>query len=321
VNMLAFMLRLFRLPVGRLPRPDTIVVSSPSLFPFLPAERLACRFDARLLLEVRDIWPLSLEELTGMPHRHPLLTAMRWVERRAYRTADAIVSVLPNGADHLVANGAREGTITVIPNGVALEPTVGGAAAVPARVAEIARQHAFNLGFVGTLGLANAIDALIAAADRLKDEDIGFLIVGHGPAASELEALAAHLPNVTFLGAVPKADVPATLGAFDVCYVGYHRSPLYRFGISPNKVFDYMSAARPVVLAAEAANDPVSDGGCGVTVPPDDPAALAEAILRIRAMSAPERERLGSSGRAFVEREHSYASLAGKYAAVLDAAC
>ena len=130
--------------------------------------------------------------------------------------------------------------------------------------------------------------------------------------------MAADLDNVTFVGPVSKRDVPTTLASFDACYVGYHRTPLYRFGIAPNKVLDYMAAARPIVLAAEAANDPVRDAGCGITVEPDDPAAVADAIRGLRNMAESERAELGSRGRAYVERVHTYARLAERYERVLD---
>jgi len=123
-----------------------------------------------------------------------------------------------------------------------------------------------------------------------------------------------------FTGSVAKTDVPATLRAFDACYVGYHRSPLYRFGIAPNKVYDYLAAGRPVILAAEAANDVVHDATAGLTVPPDDPAALADAIRTLRDMTPSERAQLGANGRTWVEREHSYRALARRYLAVLQAA-
>ena len=179
-------------------------------------------------------------------------------------------------------------------------------------------RYAFTVGFVGTLGSANAIETLIDAARLLSDHDIGFVLVGQGSEEEHLRALAADLRNVAFVGPVDKSEVPATLRGFDVCYVGYHESPLYRFGISPNKVFDYMAAGRPIVLAAAAANDPVRDAGCGLTVAPDNPAVLAEAILALRALTPLERAALGANARAYVEREHTYATLARLYVQVLE---
>jgi glycosyltransferase involved in cell wall biosynthesis len=319
LNMVAFMARLYRLPLRRLPAPDAIVMSSPSLFPILPVERWSARFKARLIVEIRDIWPLTLEELGGLPRWHPLVVLLRWLERRAYRVADAVVSVLPAARPHLESRGMPPSRLTVIPNGVSPDALLAAddASPTPAPVRTAADGHPFNVGFVGTLGSANSLDALIEAARLLSGEDIGFVLVGQGPEEGRLRALASGLDRVSFVGPVARQDVPATLASFDVCYVGYHRSALYRFGISPNKVFDYMAAARPIILAASAANDPVQEANCGLTVAPDDPAAIARAILAMRATPAAERARLGANGRSFVEREHGYPALADRYLPVL----
>jgi glycosyltransferase involved in cell wall biosynthesis len=99
--------------------------------------------------------------------------------------------------------------------------------------------------------------------------------------------------------------------------VGYQSSPLFRFGISPNKVFDYMAAGRPVILVGSAGNDPVRDAGCGVTVTSNDPAALAGAIRSLRLLPSSELSRLGANGRAYAEKTHAYPILARRYLAAL----
>lgn len=319
VNMIVFTLRLYRLPLGRLPTPDAIIVSSPSPFPILPVERWARRWRCRLVFEVRDLWPLTLQELGGLSPRHPLVAVMSWFERRAYRVADVVVCVLPAARSHFEAHGMAPEKLRLIPNGVSDEALAEPTSAPPERVREAITAGTFTLGFVGTLGMANALEALIGAARLLVDEDVRLVIVGHGPDEDRLRALASGLANVDFVGAVAKADVPATLRTFDACYVGYHRSPLYRFGIAPNKVYDYMAAGRPIILASQAANDPVRDADCGITVEPDDPIALSEAIRWLRAMPSSQRARLGANGRAYVEREHSYRGLAQRYLSVLQA--
>ncbi len=317
LNMVVFMLRLYRLPIRRLPSPDAIVVSSPSLFPILPAERWSRRLPAKLIFEVRDVWPLTLQELGGLSPWHPLVAVMRWFERRAYRIADAVVSVFPAAGPHFVSSGLAPSKLAVIPNGVSPDAIAGGAPEAPEHVRIATRGGRFVVGFVGTLAVANAIEVLVGAARILAEEDIDFVIVGQGSEEERLKALAAGLTNVVFLGPIAKGDVPATLREFDVCYIGYHRSPLYRFGISSNKVYDYMAASRPIILAAEAANDWVGAADCGLTIPPDDPRALAEAIRSVKAMSRERRAELGANGRAYVEREHTYAALARRYVPIL----
>jgi glycosyltransferase involved in cell wall biosynthesis len=316
VNMAAFAAALEGLPTRRLRRPDAIVVSSPSLFPILVAARWARRFGARLVFEVRDIWPLTLQELAGLSPRHPLVAIMQRLEDYAYRVSDSVVSVLPAADRHMVARGMDPAKFHYLPNGVDLDgPQSSGEA--PRSVRAAVRPGAFTIGFIGTLGRANVLETLIDAARLLDPAAYQVVLVGHGSEGEALAARAAAVSNVAFAGPVAKERVPSVLRLFDACYVGYRRSPLYRFGVSPNKLYDYMAAGRPVLFAADAANQPVGEADCGRTVPPEDPVALADAIRSLAACSSAERARLGANGRSYVERHHSYGRLAGELAEIL----
>jgi glycosyltransferase involved in cell wall biosynthesis len=315
VNMAAFAAALEGLPTSRLPAPDAILVSSPSLFPVPIAARWARRFGARLAFEVRDIWPLTLQELGGLTDRHPLVAGMQRIEDYGYRAADTVISVLPAAKDHMVSRGMPREKFHYLPNGIDLGSRT--AAEPPAAVRDARRDGTFTVGFVGTLGHANVLETLIDAARLVGPDEARFVVVGQGPEREGLEARAAGVPNVTFTGAIPKAQVGAAIGLFDACYVGYRRSPLYRFGVSPNKLFEYMAAGRPVIFAADAANQPVREADCGRTVAPEDPAGLAAAIRALIACSPAERTRLGTNARAYVERHHDYARLAGELETLL----
>lgn len=319
LNMAAFALRLERLPVHGLPRPDAILVSSPSLFPLPVAVRWARRFGARLAFEVRDIWPLTLQELAGLSDRHPLVVLMRWLEDYGYREADVVVSVLPAAAAHMVSRGMDPAKFHYLPNGIDLagRPMGAGHGAAPDPVRAAIRPGTFTVGFVGTLGRANVLETLIDAARLLEPGEAQVVVVGHGPERDQLVARAADVPSVAFVGPVPKDQVGAAIALFDACYVGYRRSPLYRFGVSPNKLYEYMAAGRPVLFAADAANQPVQEADCGRTIPPENPAALASAIHSLGACSPQERERLGANARAYVARHHDYARLGERLAAIL----
>jgi glycosyltransferase involved in cell wall biosynthesis len=316
LNMAAFAALLEALPTSRLPRPDAIVVSSPSLFPVPIASRWARRLGARLVFEVRDIWPLTLQELGGLSSRHPLIAAMQRLEDYGYRVADSVISVLPGAREHMVARGMDPTKFHYLPNGVDLDGAPGPGDA-PAAIRDAVRPGAFTVGFVGTLGRANVLETLIDAARLLDPDEVRVVIVGHGPERDQLVQRAGGAPNVSFAGPIPKRDVAAALRLFDACYVGYRRSSLYRFGVSPNKLYDYMAAGRPVLFAADAANQPVEEADGGLTVAPEDPAALAAAITSLAGASEAERARLGVNARAYVERRHEYRRLAGELAEIL----
>jgi glycosyltransferase involved in cell wall biosynthesis len=202
-----------------------------------------------------------------------------------------------------------------LPNGIELDGRRNGAA--PDLVRAAIRPGAFTVGFVGTLGRANVLETLIDAARLLEPDGVEVVVVGHGPEREQLVARADGASNIAFVGPIPKEAVAPALGLFDACYVGYRRSSLYRFGVSPNKLYDYMAAGRPVLFAADAANQPVREADCGRTVAPEDPQALADAIRSLAAASPEERERLGANARAYVAEHHDYARLADRLAEVL----
>lgn len=161
-------------------RPDVIVYSSPSPVAYLSAQHLAKRFNARLVFEVRDIWPLSLMELGGYSKKHPFIRFMQWVEDRAYRKSDRVVSNLKNAVEHMVNRGMSPEKFTWVPNGFSLDEVN-----LKTPLNESARRHLpkgkFIIGYTGTLGVANAMDTFIEAADRLKSRDeIAFVLVGDG---------------------------------------------------------------------------------------------------------------------------------------------
>jgi glycosyltransferase involved in cell wall biosynthesis len=107
--------------------------------------------------------------------------------------------------------------------------------------------------------------------------------------------------------------VPAFLAAIDIAYIGWQRVPIYRFGIAPNKLMDYMMAGCAVLHSVEAGNDPVAESGCGLTVAPEAPEAIADGLRRLAALPLAERQAMGERGRHFVLAHHTYPVLAQRF--------
>jgi glycosyltransferase involved in cell wall biosynthesis len=324
-NMAAFVTRLLR-DGGQLAaslKPDVVIASSTYPLDIWPAYRIARRAGARLLFELHDLWPLSPMELGGYSRWHPFIMLLQAAENFACRHADAIVSILPKVGAHLEAHGMAPGKLHLVPNGVDpnewqergpdLDPPLSTA------IDRLKQDGKFVVGYAGTHGLSNALQTLLDAAARLRGHSIAFVLVGAGPQKAELQrsAAALGLSNMHFFDPIPKAQVPSLLRRFDLAYIGWHRQPLYRFGISPNKLIDYMMAARPVLHAVEAGNDPVAEAGCGVTVPPEQPHAVADAILCLMALGPEQRARLGQCGREFALANHTYPVLGQRFLTAL----
>lgn len=322
-SMLSFLLHLWR--DGRVLacdfKPDLVIASSTYPMDIWPAQRIAKAAGAKLVYEVHDLWPLSPMELGGMSRWHPFIMWAQMAEDYAYRHADKVVSMLPKAQDYMCSRGMRADKFAYVPNGVD-EKEWSDPQPLPLEVAQslqaIRERGLPIVGYAGTHGLANALDDLLNAAHRLQDQ-AEVVLVGTGPERERLQArvMSEGLGNVHLLPSVSKQAIPSLLATFDVAYIGLQAQPLFRFGISPNKLMDYMMAARPVVMAINAGNDPVGESGCGITVPAGDVEAITQAVLRLTALPTAEREAMGQAGRAFILRNQTYTQLAQKFVGAL----
>jgi glycosyltransferase involved in cell wall biosynthesis len=300
-------------------RPDVVIASSTYPMDIWVARRLARLAKAKLVYEVHDLWPASPVELSGMSPGHPFILMCQKAENDAYRDADVVVSMLPKVAGHMAAHGLDLKKLHIVPNGISPEEWSGDTPPLDAAVRErIAQERAAGrsvIGYAGSHGEPNALDVLLDAAASMRDEPVSFVLVGGGHEKERLAARVAAegLGRVVMLPPVPKAQIPALLAEFDVAYIGWQRVPLYRFGIAPNKLMDYMMAGRAVLHSVEAGNDPVAEAGCGLTVPPESPAAVVAGLRRLIATSPAERAAMGERGRAFVQAHHTYPVLADRF--------
>jgi len=320
-NIWAFLSRLWRDTPALVDQftPDVVIASSTYPMDIWVARRIAGRARAKLVYEVHDLWPASPIELSGMSPRHPFILLCQKAENDAYRDADVVVSMLPKVAAHMRDHGLDLRKLHIVPNGIALDEWQGEGAPLAAEL--VARLDALRaagrviVGYAGSHGLPNALDVLLDAAALLRDEAFAFVLVGDGHEKARL-APRVHdegLSHVLLCAPVPKAQIPALLAQFDIAYIGWQRVPIYRFGIAPNKLMDYMMASRPVLHSVEAGNDPVAEAGCGLTVAPESAAAVAAGLRALAALPPDERAAMGARGRAFVQAQHSYDVLARRF--------
>lgn len=321
VNIAAFLLQLgwrSRALVAEL-RPDVVIASSTYPLDIWVARRIARLAGARLVYEVHDLWPLSPIEIGGMSRGHPFIRLCQKAEDDAYRDADTVISMLPRVLDHMTRHGLDPARLHIVPNGIDPDewdrdtPLAEGPLAAHLQAAQAAGLTV--VGYAGSHGKPNALDTLLDTAAALRDEPLAFVLVGGGHERARLRQRVADegLTRVAMFPPVPKAQVPALLRRFDIAYIGWERQPLYRFGIAPNKLLDYMMAARPVLHAVEAGNDPVAEAGCGLTVAPDDVRAIADGLRRLAALGVDERRALGERGRRYVMSRHTYPLLAQRF--------
>lgn len=317
-NMATFGWRVWRGPLSkRLKRPDVIVGSSPHLLAALAGQRLARKLECASVFEVRDLWPESLVQLDVMSTHHPFVLAARALERMIARDSDMIVTTMPNAVEYLDRLGVPRDRVSWVSNGAELS---GQLAAQP-------RGHEdrgeFCFVYAGAHGPPNGLESLLDAASILMTDErarsIRFDLYGNGVEKGRLveRAMTEGLTNVRFHEPVPKTEIPATLGAADALILLIPPSPLYRYGVSMNKVFDYLAAGRPILIATSAWNNPVADADAGLSVPPGDAPALAERVIEMAAWSEQVLAEAGRRGRAHVAANYDFAVLAERFETVL----
>ena len=305
----------FSLPINLLKKPDIIIVSPMATFPIVSGYKWAKKFNAKLIYEVKDIWPLTLIELGGYSPNHPFIKLMEWFEKFAYKKADRVVSVLPYAYKHMEKQGLDINKFVYIPNGICLEDYEEIENA-PKEVLDMFPKNKFVVIYAGTFGKANALEYLIKAADILKEyKDIHFVLVGKGMEEENLKSLVGklNLRNVTFLPPVSKKQIQDLLRRSDVCYIGAKKKRIYKYGVSANKIFDYMYAEKPILYAINSENNIVKDANCGICAEAENPKSIAEGILKLYKMNNKERGRLGKNGKKYLLKYHTFKVITDKF--------
>lgn len=303
-----------------LTKPDVIIYSSPSLVGYLGAEKLAKKINVPLVFEVRDIWPLTLCEVGGYSTNHPFIKLLQIIEKRAYKNSDFIISNLKNSYNHMQSLGMNPNKFAWIPNGF-LKEEVENADPLEAHTVEQLPKDKFVIGYAGTFGVANALDSLISAASQLTQySDIAFALVGQGKLKAKLQNQVTKLglKNIYFVDAIPKPQVQSVLQTFDVCYIGLTKDPLFRFGVSPNKLFDYLYSGKPIIYAIDSGlYTPVADAQAGIQIEPENAQQIVKAVLEMYNMTTEQRIEMGRNGHKEAVNSYEYGSLSERLASVL----
>lgn len=325
-NMLTFLAGLYRYQaqITTQGKPDAVIASSTYPLDIYPARHIAKKNGAKLIYEVHDLWPLSPMELGGMSPHHPYIMLMQAAENYCYKYSDAVVSILPCAKEHMVEHGMAPEKFVCIPNGIVKEdweaPIDPEKTPYHDLLSQFHREGYFLIGYTGAHGIANALDSFIEAGGMLKDKKIKLILVGQGPERDRLMQKVVDLGlknTVELLSAVKRSDVPALLSQMDALYVGLQRQPLFRFGVSPNKLMDYMMASKPVIFAIEAGNDMVKDAGCGISVPPEDSTAIAKAAMELSSTDPEKLVEMGKRGHEYILKNHEYQILSDRFLEVL----
>ena len=267
-------------------------------------------------MEVRDLWPKTLIDIGKYKKTDPVVRVLAMLEKFLYAKADKIIVLLPSARDYIVPLGISGDKIVWISNGVDLSN-------FPLEAPSADNDSTFKVIYLGAHGIANALDIVLDAARVIQErgnDPIKFIFVGDGDGKDKLRTYAKKLDlkNVEFRDPVKKNMVRSVLNEADVLVIPIRMKEIYKYGISQNKLFDYMASAKPVILSGDPVNNPVRDSGGGIFVPSEDPAKLADAVMTLYNMTLGERVAMGMKGRDYVEKNNSIPVLADKLQKVIE---
>jgi len=291
-------------------KPDIIYASSPHPFNGLAGMYLARKYKCPFILEIRDLWPETWVAMGATTKKSILYKVFAYIEKVLYKNADKIITLTAN-KDYYISVGVDEKKVEIVSNGVDLEKYDSLLKEEsPIKLLE----NKFNILYTGAHGTANCLDNILEVAKLIKNDDIVFNFIGEGEKKEELikKSEEYNLKNVRFYPPINKNLIPNTLKNGDVMIVVAKNTPLYKYGISFNKIFEYFASSRPIIFSGNVANDMVKEANAGISVEAENIEQIKEAVLSLYNMSEEERKILGKNGRKYVEENYDTKVLSKK---------
>lgn len=300
-------------------RVDVVYASTPHLLTPVAGWLLAKWHRAAFVLEVRDLWPRSMVELGHLRAGSGLHQVLSGLERALYHAADRIVVVTAGWERHFASLGIGADKLVVVSNGA--DPADFAATVSREQARESLGLSGFVACYAGAHGPANGLDAILDAARELPD--VTFLLVGDGLDKPRLESRAVRegLGNVRFHDPVPKHALADLFVAADLGLHTLADAQLFREGMSPNKLYDYLAFGLPAITNAGGEAEQVlaaADAGLGCGHPSADAGGLAVAVAKLAGLSRADRVAMGARGRSYVEAHKSRTAMAARLRQALE---
>jgi glycosyltransferase involved in cell wall biosynthesis len=314
-SWIEFELRLFFWIKSQKTKPDLVIVSSLSLLTFMTGVWVKKKYNCRLFVEVRDIYPLTLVALGKLTKENFLIKLLSKIELFGYDKADLILSSLFNFNEYILENSKKNiSKLRFIPMGI--DPDYYNQYLETPYTIQKIPSNKFIVAYFGSFGLTQATSVIFDVIKLLENEpSIFFLIAGCGQEKEKGLIKIMGQNNYKDLGLINKKRVPLYLSCAHLALNPWLNNRIYKYGISPNKWMDYMFAGIPFIVSYDGEIEMLKKAGCATIIPPEDPHRLKEEILKYKEMNPKDRRRMGLLGKHFLLENLTYE----KHAATLSA--
>lgn len=318
LSWLDFEWLLFRFKRKLVNKPDVVIISSLSIFSILYGFFLKRKYDAFLVFEIRDIWPLTMTEEGGFSKYHPLVILIGMIEKFGYKVADLVVGTMPRLDLHVKNRLGYSRPFHCSPLGFNANDYSENFLEEESKFEHLFPQNKMIIGYAGSIGITNALEPFISAIKMLDTNPyIHFMIVGSGDLKESFEHDLFGCKNVTFLPRIEQNDVKYFLSRCDVLYLSTKYSKVWDYGQSMNKVVEYMLARKPIIASYAGFPSMIDEANCGKFIKPAEGEHIEEnikdAFLEMFHLGCEERNRLGERGYQWIKQHREYSYLAQLY--------
>jgi len=317
LNFVSYALRAYKISHYYKERPDIIIGSSPPPFCALIAFIVSRRKKAKFFYEVVDLWPQFFVEVGAFSNWHPITIGLRFIEKVLSRKADKILALWTRMDLYFQKYGISHEKIVWMPMGINCKEITD----------ELIYQRkdrcSFAVMYRGRFGLTQDMKLILQAAKILQEGDyknIYFLLVGEGPEKENLIRTrdVMGLKNMKFRNFLPKDQMRKDMAEADVFIGSLPDLPCFsKYGMISTKLLDYLSAHRPIIFTTTIKDNLVAKSGAGFILPPNDPQAMAKAIIKIATMPSEERAKMADKGVRYIKKNHDVKLLARKLESLL----
>ena len=315
LSMIEFMVKVFFYEKKIKEKPEVIYCSCPHPFNGLISWYLSKKYKAKFILEIRDLWPETWVEMGAITRESIIYKVFAWIEKFLYTKADKIVTLMPGAFLYIEKLGISKDKVEWISNGVDLEQFDKDSEKEPIYKFD---KNKINFLYTGSIGIANALDEIFEVANLLKqDKEIVFNFVGDGALKDKYINFCKEnkLENVKLYPSVAKIDIPSLLKQADILMTFIKKSNLYNYGISPNKLFEYLASSKPILFSGEVYNDIIKIANAGVSIKPEEVETLKVAVLEFKDS---DNKNLGKNGRNYLEENFSNIILEKKLKTIIE---
>ncbi|MCM3088662.1 glycosyltransferase family 4 protein [Bhargavaea ginsengi] len=312
LNMMSYWWNLKFVKLDKLAKkPDIVVGSIMHHFAGWAAYKAAKKYKAKFVFEERDLWPESLIYLAGLSRKHPLVKILAAYEKFMYKKASKIIVLFDKAPDYVKSKGIEDNKIVYLPNGASLSKSLSTKKISFIEENKTLLKQKIVIGYTGSLSLANNMDRVLKMAEMMKeDQDYIFVFVGEGSYKKHLisEAKTKGLNNCLFFPPVAKEDLPKVLAYFNYGVISLKDSPLYKFGFSLNKLYDYMAAELPLIIDTSIENNFIKEFNVGISG--DN---LEDIIKEIKMTSPNDYEQMKLNSKKYLLENHDWKILGDKF--------